>query len=358
MEYEALIFVSEKQLAAIDINSSGTQDTISLNGNMIMQYSGSEDIDTFCSCLTDYYNIDSFSEIEIAIKIIVFGPCKNTSLHLLEKMKHAASVNIMDAKMLLSILLMGETKVQKGKTYYMEAFSVLYRLDVHDNLHVNCSEAKKKVSGQNVYRCDMESFSFLSEFDYSRWNHDDEEKYKKIVEQNTIEKKKLTEDYQKLLEKYNSECEKLKKEKKKGAELKAELAEIEKRKNRVICKINLDEMFPSTSKNSIAGAPFNAINKGIMAVYKTVGIITSFEVIPCCQDGILVKKQKVIAKVNQINQLNEAESKTEVGKIKTTCDGRIFYLDIAGKQVKDQDAIAYWRAFRHKRRGTEVVQRN
>ena len=29
-----------------------------------------------------------------------------------------------------------------------------------------------------------------------------------------------------------------------------------------------------------------------------------------------------------------------MGKIKTTCDGRIFYLDIAGKQVKDQDAVA------------------
>ena len=71
MNYNLLICSSTKEWMAIDINEDGNCDRISFEGNDTIEINSGKIVDSFCTQILNYYNIDDFNDIEIDIRIVL-----------------------------------------------------------------------------------------------------------------------------------------------------------------------------------------------------------------------------------------------------------------------------------------------
>lgn len=185
-EYNIIIFISENCLSSIDVNTiydniydvdidvyddgickESLIGKISLDGNDIFKYSNTKDIENFCKKVKENYNIDSFSDIDISIKIIAFGKCQSSANILFEQVKGSMSVNVIDAKTLLPLLLINELTIQnvvlqQEMTYNIVSFGVSYCIETDNWWHFFCYESENENStNENEIIIDIEKYAFL-----------------------------------------------------------------------------------------------------------------------------------------------------------------------------------------------------
>lgn len=327
MKYELLMFISERQLSAIDINDEGVTDNISLDGNDVLEYSNQADIDQFCYYIKDYYNIDMFSDIDINITIVTFGMCYSNYTYLFECVKEATMVNLIDAKVLLPVLLLKTETVQNNKKYHVISFETSYCIKVDENYQCIYLEEEKNSEILNI---SIEQYKLILKFDC---NHliDDKKKYQEIENTFLMEKKKSDKEYQNMLEKYNvalKEIETLKKDLQKSQEELKKVIDVEnKNKSRTICRCHIIKREPTGYKGiaSMLGGSFETIG----AKYKIHNIF---------RDGDIVKKDTHIAKIQQV--YGEEVIRDNISLVKANASGRIFFLKKNNEYVKDNDIVA------------------
>lgn len=87
MNYNLLICISSKEWVAIDVDSTGKCDRISFDGNESLTVESNEMLLHFCTQICNYYNIDSFKDIDLNIKIVLISEYSNLIADMFSKMK-------------------------------------------------------------------------------------------------------------------------------------------------------------------------------------------------------------------------------------------------------------------------------
>ena len=70
MDYQLLIFMTNKWLKAVEVVSKDQYELINIDGNEILEYHEEKGIRKFCNSLKEYYSIDEFSDLEMEISLI------------------------------------------------------------------------------------------------------------------------------------------------------------------------------------------------------------------------------------------------------------------------------------------------
>lgn len=329
MKYEVLIFISEHQLSAIDVNEDGSLDRISLDGDEVLDYSGEKELEQFCGYVKEYYNISDFSEIEIAVKIICFHCDNYYANKMYEKMCRASECSIFNAAIILPLLLLKKTDIQKDSEYFVRAFGTQYSLVVDSMLNCKCTV---DVREKECLELKDEEFALLSRFNYDHLASD-EKKIQDLEKSYSLAMNLKQKEYQELLEKYNlgmREIEQLKKELKESRQeaqrYKGQWEEAGRRKTRVICRFKKNE-------NGIAESILDW--NWLLSAQSAEGGGRQYQFSHHQYvDGDFVKKNCIIAKVKLTyavkNKKTPAKKYNDSNEIyydvKAQTSGRIFYL--------------------------------
>lgn len=146
MEYQVLIFMTEKYLSAAEIISENEYEIISIDGNEAMEYCSDKDIQKFCSCIKEYYNIDEFSDLEIEISL-VYGTVGKAALALIVKQINGVDkLDIMKATKLFPIVLMQNKMVHKNKRVQFGFLEETYQVQCNEDMQLRT----EKVTGEKV----------------------------------------------------------------------------------------------------------------------------------------------------------------------------------------------------------------
>lgn len=336
MEYNLLICISNNYWTAIDVNSDGKCDRISFDGNETMSFESNDVVLDFCAQILNYYNINSFEDIELNIKVIMISGYSNFISDLFFQIKNAKSIDIIDVKNILPIYILKNIVVKPGTKIEVKCFENIFTLQVDNNLLVSYINDKAE---ENIIM-KPEWFSILFRFDC-----------KNLISDNN-ELKSLKEKYKKETEKKQKEIdeqkEKLSDLKKNFDELNNNYIqlqnEIERNKSKLDAKrtiLRYSEKYLNSinSKSFLKNTVFTA---GLLSLNKKTDI--DFKNI--CQllksDGDIVKKgtilMEITKKYNRNNGIWEDLGLKYI--IKANADGRIFYLVNNGDSVKENEVVA------------------
>lgn len=328
MDYNLLICAGDKQWVAIDINTDGDCDRISFDGNEFMAVESSEAVTDFCAQILNYYNINSFNDIELIIKIVVISEYSNLIEDLFLQMKGAKSINVIDSKSIIPIYVLKNCIVKSGGMIDVRCLEKKFTLQVDDSLVVSYVSDK---AGEEIVM-EPECFSILFRFDCKNLISDEtelkalEEKYTKDIEK----KKKEVEKKQTEVEKKQTEIEN---QKILYSELKKKYDELE----------NYHKFDDKRTILRFNTYPFKQFISHIEDKYRH-----SLLSLPSCKyickflktDGdIVTQGTKLIEISASFTGIAGVCLGTETRFIEAKEDGRIFYLVKNGAHVKDQEAV-------------------
>ena len=337
MDYNLLICASGKQWTAIDINSYGDCDRISFDGNETLLVESNEMLSNFCAQILNYYNIDSFKDIELNIKIVMVSGYSSLIADLFSQMKDAKSINVIDAKSIIPIYILKNCIVKSGSKIDVKCLEETFTLQVDNNLLVSFIDYK---AGEEIVM-EPENFSILFRFDCKNLISDEDElkavedRCKKEVEKKQKEIDKQKEKYSELKKKYD-ELEQY------YIQLQNEVEESKTRfdDKRTILRFTIDGL-----KEANSGSTGSAFVRMALAAAISISALSGVNKKYSCRllksDGEVVKKgTELIEIVESIYESNSEPSET--GKkciIKANEAGRIFYLVKNGDTIKDNEAV-------------------
>lgn len=196
MDYNLLVCAACKQWVAIDVDADRECDSISFDGNESMEVGSNEDVANFCEQILNYYNIDSFRDLDLDIKIVVVSVYSNLITDLFIQMEGAKSVNVIDSKSIIPIYVLKNCIVKPGRVIDIRCLDHYFTLQVDDDLIVSYVNDK---AGEEIV-IDPESFSFLFRFDCENLIFDETE-WKALEEKcvKDVKKKQNEIDEQKKL---------------------------------------------------------------------------------------------------------------------------------------------------------------
>lgn len=294
MEYRVLIFMARERLAAIDIDSGGKTDTISLDGNDVMEYSSQVEIREFCQHIKNYYNIDAFSDLGMSIFILRFDAVMEDVSVLLKEIQEAAEYNLLSVEKVLPWIALKEGVLKAGTAIQLRTFDIVYTLGLDNELKMHC-----QIGGEREHSINLPKEKF-AEYDHLSKNilFGDEEEKKELSKKYDIEIGNKDKQIKKLEKELLKEKDKAKATENEVKKVNTELDEIkeerERNANRLICRLKcanekIDRKF---SENHLES---NLIG--------CLGIITSalgnkrykFHYKKCCNNAEVVKKGQKIA---------------------------------------------------------------
>lgn len=333
MEYHVLIFMAKERLSALDIDTEGKADEISIDGNGIMTYASHDQIRVFVQHIKDYYNIDDFSELEMFISVLRFDIAMDDTFILLEEIKGVKECNLVSAEKLLPWIVLKEGLIKVGTAIQMRAFDIVYTVSLDNDMVLRCQAGG----------IDGHPFTFPKE-KFAEYNHlvknglfscEDElcKKYDRELNNKDLQIKKLK---QQLLE----ETRKRKDAEDSLIKNTETIKEKEKNISRNICMLRCtekekDELF---LKNDFQNdSSVTAINHVIYSLFK--GEIEYFYSLKYYGHNTeIIKKGQKIAVVEVSVAYKEYESKirrsNEDFVIKATVSGRLFWLEEEGTELK------------------------
>lgn len=207
MTYNLVICAAPDHWVAVDVANDGSCDKISFDGNERAVLHSIEDITAFCDQILNYYNIDSFSELSLDVKVVVVGEKADFIAELFEHVKGANRINIINAEIVIPIFALKKCLVKQGSTIDIECMDQIFTLSVDENGLVSYLDEHIGTSIPMM----PEDFALFVRFDCNNLLSDEKEKkklesqYKSCKEkvdeqQKEIEKQKKA--YEELLEKY------------------------------------------------------------------------------------------------------------------------------------------------------------
>ena len=142
MVYQIMIFMTHDLLKAVDISNTGECEVVSIDGNMELEYKSSSDIEKFCNCLKEEYNIDDFSDLNISVLLIKAGAKEEDVKCLGDLLEGINDKNIIGANRVLPFIIAAQGLVEKSKTLVVNILNSFYKLEIDENLSVNCNSIK------------------------------------------------------------------------------------------------------------------------------------------------------------------------------------------------------------------------
>lgn len=329
MEYNLLICISEKKLMALDVIDLDNIDRISIEGNDFLEIKEESSIVEFSKYIKEYYNIDSFTDININICIVSFY-AKRKDLNLIYKdMKDASRLDIIDAKVYLPILLLKESSIKANSIVNVYCFENSYIMKITSDLGI---EYILEGNGDEV-KLEPEMFSIIFMFTCDGLISDEAEirklksnykellnEYKSSIEKKDKEIEKYEDRYKKLELKYENiikEIEILKREKE-------EQNKIKNTKRSVIWFTK--DLIKSTSiyESNLRGEIFSLPLMAASAIVNK----KEYKIRNLHKSGDIITKGTNITEIVEYVKTSIGELK-ETGRkctIKAKYSGRIFYL--------------------------------
>lgn len=178
---DLLVFATEKELMAFDVAQN---ESICMEDKISLRYESYSEAEKFCDYLKDYFNIDCFDQMDLAVTIV----CCNCNLGVVEKLytdfRGCKSINIVDVEKLLPVVV-NNFCLQKGEQKNFSIMGVAYSVIVSEDGKIVVEQSEKS---SNVYELQPQDFDFVYEFVLQRkWDEEKEKQYKELVarEQNT-----------------------------------------------------------------------------------------------------------------------------------------------------------------------------
>lgn len=332
MDYNLLICTSSECWVAVDVNEYGTCDRVSLNGNESAKIDSTDKVKYFCEQIKDYYNIDTFCDLDMNIKIIV-DEYSDLTATLFEYLKEAKSVNIIDLKNVVPIYILKNCTVKPNSSVDARCMNVEFKIKFDDKLRVSYSSVS---SGEFVI-INPEDFAFLFKFDCTNLISDERElcalreKYTEHLENVKRELEVQKAAYKELQEKYNT-IEKY------YMDLKRSIEERNHQINekRAIVRFFKDRLErPKTTVKSWMGE----IDDSMLDSFRVLHGRQRFKCRLFKSDGDIVKKgEKLLDVIEEYSTSTESTGRKCV--INAPADGRIFLLVKENSYIKNSGAVA------------------
>ncbi len=331
MRYQVLILMAEEKLAAMDVDTEGRAELISVEGNTVMKYSSAEEAKDFCRYLKDYYNIERFSDIDLSITVVRFDAPQHAAVCLLEAIKDADECNLVSAEKLLPLLLLKEGIVKPDKVLQVEIFGITYLAEINGDLKIVCKKGGEERDKLNL---PVERLSLYYCFDA---NH--------LIDDQS-ELRKCQDEFQKELSR-KEDMLKAEKERADAAEAKIEkLFQIVKRikdqknKNakRYVCRVRIENNNDSVLGVLVSSMIFTYRAGVRVAAPRSLSGKINYRIEYAVNDSdVVINNQRIAIAKAYLN--GERMSNFDID-IKAPAVGRIFCLMSKDSTVRDGDAVA------------------
>ena len=128
-----VIFMINKKIFAININSVGKVETYSINGCSEIEFENEASIDELMSCIYRQMNINDFSDGNYSVVIIKDIEDRKTINYIEEKCKEAKTINIFELETILPRIALYNQKLNSGKEFVVEFLDKYYIVYSDDN---------------------------------------------------------------------------------------------------------------------------------------------------------------------------------------------------------------------------------
>ena len=338
MDYKLLICTSSNYWTAVDVNNEGDCDRISFDGNEQMKVKTVEDVKEFCAQILNYYNISSFTDIPIDIKIVLISDYSELIIELYEIVKKSSNVNLIAVKSILPIWLLKKCVVKPGGVIDVECLKEVFTLGIDDNYVVSYEE---KRTGKNIV-INPEDFVLLYRFECSNLLSDEEEKkeleakYKELEMKTEQEFSKCKELYDDLQSKYKELEDKYARE--------VEQKEKYLQEKRIIVWFDKKKLRMSNSSNSmfISSGNVGTMMRAFANVYSVEPEKPVYKCKWLKKDGDIVsEKENLLEIIECYEKSNSANVETgRKCKIKATMAGRVFFLAKDNQWLENNAPVA------------------
>ena len=324
MKYRTLIFMAKHRMAAIDIGANDKADVISIDGNNVMEYTSGTQIREFCQYIKSYYNIDSFSDLEMEISILRFDAVMRDALLLLEEIQDAKEYNLISVEKVLPWIAVKEGLIKTGTVVQIETFDLTYTISLDEAMVMKCQAGG--TDKEHVFILPKEKFTEYNHLDNNDlFGYEDEKKV--LCEKYDNELKNKERRIRKLEQQLIKEKEKTKNIENRLEKAVSEIYEKEKSINRHICKfVNTDEI------------NMTMVPQILQSAFRNITYTYTYIVKFCCYDADIVKRGQKIADIKV--SLGGSRLPERDFFISAKEAGRIYWLCEPGAEVKSETNMA------------------
>lgn len=188
MEYQVLIFMTEKSLSAVEMVSESDCEVISIDGNETMEYQEEKDIRKFCDCIKEYYSIDEFSDLEMEIDLVYGNTEKQYLTYLITQVTGCNNFSVTELKKILPVILLKRKMLCKNEEVLVAFLGESYLAQCDNTLRIIVEKTADNGEGERIQ---YEDFSILFYFDAKKLSDDfgdSKANEKNILEIEAIEK--------------------------------------------------------------------------------------------------------------------------------------------------------------------------
>ena len=104
-EYVLMTFLTEDKFYVMEVDLEGQIKSVGFQGEEFFRYEKGDDIEAFYNSLTETYNVDNLTEMDVRMYLIDCGIDKEIKWYLLDKLRSIEVLNFVDITNLLPILL-------------------------------------------------------------------------------------------------------------------------------------------------------------------------------------------------------------------------------------------------------------
>lgn len=169
MEYQVLIFMTEKSLSAVETVSENDCEIISIDGNETMEYQEEKDIRKFCDCIKEYYSIDEFSDLEMEIDLVYGNTEKQYLTYLINQVTGCDKFSVIELKKILPVILLQRKMIRKSEAVLVAFLGESYLVQCDNTLRIMVEKTVDNGAGERIQ---YEDFSLLFYFDAKKLSDD------------------------------------------------------------------------------------------------------------------------------------------------------------------------------------------
>lgn len=188
MSYKVIVIMTKNLLQAIDIGTDEKSEIISIDGNSTIGYNAENDIVRFCNCIKDYYNVESFCELNMSSMLIKCGVDNTYANFINDLFTDCTDNNIIDIKVALPIVVVSKGIIKKSESFTVTILDSSYIVTANQNSFITCVETVSKCDDE-VYVLDTEQFGILYYYKTDCFSIDESVLIEKEYEIKQIQKK-------------------------------------------------------------------------------------------------------------------------------------------------------------------------
>lgn len=169
MEYQVLIFMTEKYLSAVEMVSENDCERISIDGNETVEYKDEKDIRKFCDYIKEYYSIDEFSDLEMEIDLVYGNTEQRYLTHFINLIKGCNKISVIELKKILPVILLQKKMIRKNENVLGAFLGESYQVRCDNAMQITAEKTVVNGIGKQIK---YEDFSFLYYFDAKNLSND------------------------------------------------------------------------------------------------------------------------------------------------------------------------------------------